>query len=108
MMRRAITLIALLFGLGLSGPALAQDEEGLFGEENGGLVEENGGIVEDDDAGVLDGGFGEDQEATGDSGFASDEYGMFDPDYDWDAADDEGFNDWYGEADDDWLNDEMW
>jgi hypothetical protein len=112
-MKRTSTLIALLASAGLGGGALAQDngvlenDNGVFEEDNGvfennGFNDEDQGVLDDNDQiGSNERGFGGEEEAE-DQSYARDQYGFFKHENDWDAND-EGFEDWYGDADEGWF-----
>lgn len=79
---------------------------GTFGLGGAAIAEENDDWFNDDQDYYSDEGYFDDQEYNGEFGNDygyddQDDYGYFDSDYDWDAEED-GFDDWYGDADEDW------
>lgn len=58
----------------------------------------NGQIFEDEE----ENGIYSDDYGMAEVGYEEDGYGYYNSEYNWET-DDEGFGDWYGESDDDWL-----
>ena len=100
-------LLGLLLALGMSGAAVAQQEqqdqqqmqEQQQQEEDAFLFGEQG----QEDAFLFGGAEGEEVAEAGEEAWSTDEYGAYYENYDWDATDEE-FNEWYGEAEDDWFD----
>jgi len=99
-MKRLIALLAMIAAFGFAGHTTAlQNTEDEWFED--GLYDDR---YDADDGGADDGWFHGDEEddLTGEEAYdAEDDYGMYDSDYDWET-DEDWFEQWYGDADDNW------
>lgn len=106
-MKRTALWIAFLAMVGLSAPAAVaetyDDEGGInwFSDadsESVGAFDDGDGLGFDSDLVGDDYDYGYDYGIGENDSFVSDDYGMYDSDFDWDT-DDDSFDSWYGESD---------
>ena len=97
-------LAAAVMSATVPAPRLyAQEDEGFYqaDSDDGFLWEEEAGLSGDE-------GWSESEEegwGVGESeeGWATDEFGMYDDEYEWES-DDESFDGWYGDSEQDWSD----
>ena len=89
-MKRIAAVLLSLAAFGLAGPVTAQyDDDRWFEDDTYGTEYE------------VDYGYYDDFDEYGYQYEAEDEFGYYDEDYDW-GTDENWFDDWYGDADQDW------